>query len=291
LRLNAPTKLVGDIHGQYCDLLRIFDFVGTPEDHPFLFLGDYVDRGKQGLECICLLLAYKIKYPKTFFMIRGNHEQSEINRIYGFYAECEQRYSVRLWKQFQEVFDSLPIAALIDNVIFCVHGGLSPKLESLDQINEISRPTQIPHQGLLCDLLWADPCKGHSGWGDNDRGTSFTFGPDEVDKFLEKQELDLIVRAHQVVPSGYEFFAGRSLVTVFSAPNYIGEFDNAGAIMSIDKSLVCSFQVLIPDIRNKQTWTPPPGSHHCNLSQTHSPVKKLSMRQYLPQRFTYRRPG
>lgn len=253
LRIPAPTKLVGDIHGQYYDLLRVFDYCGYPEEQNFLFLGDYVDRGRQGLECICLLLAYKIKYPKKVFMIRGNHEQAGINRLYGFHEECKRRYNVRLWKQFQDVFDCLPIAAVLEDAVFCIHGGLSPTLESLDDINQISRPTEVPETGLLCDCLWADPDPKLEGWGENDRGISYTFGPDVVEKFLDKHELDLMVRAHQVVEGGYEFFAGRQLVTLFSAPNYCGEFDNAGAVMSIDENLTCSFQVLKPSMK-KQTW-------------------------------------
>ncbi|KAE8675728.1 Serine/threonine-protein phosphatase PP1 [Hibiscus syriacus] len=125
-----------------------------------------------------------------------------------------------------------------------MHGGLSPELKKLDQIQKISRPVDVPDQGLLCDLLWADPDKDLDGWGENDRGVSFTFGADIVSEFLQKHDLDLICRAHQVVEDGYEFFAKRQLVTIFSAPNYCGEFDNAGAMMSVDDSLTCSFQIL-----------------------------------------------
>ena len=139
--------------------------------------------------------------------------------------------------------------------------GLSPELQSLDQIKRIMRPTggypilypsldssftDIPDTGLLCDLLWADPDKDIVGWGENDRGVSFTFGEDVVSQFLRRHDLDLICRAHQVVEDGYEFFARRQLVTIFSAPNYCGEFDNAGAMMSVDDTLMCSFQILKP---------------------------------------------
>jgi len=246
LELEAPIKICGDIHGQYYDLLRLFEYGGFPPEANYLFLGDYVDRGKQSLETICLLLAYKIKYPENFFILRGNHECASINRIYGFYDECKRRYNVKLWKTFTDCFNCLPIAALIDEKIFTMHGGLSPDLQSMEQIRRVMRPTDVPDTGLLCDLLWSDPEKDITGWSENDRGVSFTFGQDVVARFLQKHDLDLICRAHQVVEDGYEFFAKRQLVTLFSAPNYCGEFDNAGAMMSVDETLMCSFQILKP---------------------------------------------
>jgi len=251
LELEAPIKIVGDIHGQYYDLLRLFEYGGFPPDANYLFLGDYVDRGKQSLETICLLLAYKIKYPENFFLLRGNHECASINRIYGFYDECKRRYNIKLWKTFTDCFNCLPIAAVIDEKIFCVHGGLSPEHHSMDQIRRIPRPTDVPDSGIICDLLWSDPDKDIEGWGENDRGVSFTFGGDVVAKFLKKHDLDLVCRAHQVVEDGYEFFAKRRLVTIFSAPNYCGEFDNAGAMMSVDETLMCSFQILKPAEKKK----------------------------------------
>jgi serine/threonine-protein phosphatase PP1 catalytic subunit len=247
LELEAPIKICGDIHGQYFDLLRLFEYGGFPPAANYLFLGDYVDRGKQSLETICLLLAYKIKYPENFFILRGNHECASINRIYGFYDECKRRYNnIKLWKIFTDCFNCLPVAALVEEKILCMHGGLSPELQNMDLIKRIMRPTDIPDTGLLCDLLWADPDKDIVGWGENDRGVSFTFGEDVVAQFLRRHDLDLICRAHQVVEDGYEFFARRQLVTIFSAPNYCGEFDNAGAMMSVDDTLMCSFQILKP---------------------------------------------
>lgn len=247
LELEAPIKICGDIHGQYSDLLRLFEYGGYPPQAKYLFLGDYVDRGKQSIETICLLLSYKIKFPENIFLLRGNHECASINKIYGFYDECKRRYNVRIWKAFIECFNCLPVAALIDEKILCMHGGLSPDLKDLRQIrDDIMRPLDVPDHGLLCDLLWADPDKDIEGWGENDRGVSYTFGADKVTEFLQKHDLDLICRAHQVVEDGYEFFAKRQLVTIFSAPNYCGEFDNAGALMSVDESLMCSFQILKP---------------------------------------------
>lgn len=243
LELEAPIKVCGDVHGQYFDLLRLLENGGLPPESNYLFLGDYVDRGKQSLETICLLLAYKIRYPENFFLLRGNHECASINRIYGFYDECKRRYNIKLWKTFTDCFNCLPMAAVIDDKIFCCHGGISPDLTSMNQILAISRPTDVPDQGLVCDLLWSDPDKEQDNWGQNERGVSFVFGAKILGEFLAKHNFDLICRAHQVVEDGYEFFGKRQLVTIFSAPNYCGEFDNAGAYMSIDENLLCSFKV------------------------------------------------
>jgi serine/threonine-protein phosphatase PP1 catalytic subunit len=246
LELEAPIKICGDVHGQYHDLLRIFEYGGFPPESNYIFLGDYVDRGQQSLEVVTLLFSYKIKYPENFFLLRGNHECSSITRIYGFYDECRRRYNTKLWKSFCDVFNCLPVCGLIDEKIICMHGGLSPEIDSMDQVRRLVRPSDVPDTGIICDLLWADPDKDINGWAENDRGVSFTFGPDVVESFLEKHELDLVCRAHQVVEDGYEFFAQRQLITLFSAPNYCGEFDNAGAMMNIDETLMCSFQVLKP---------------------------------------------
>ena len=143
-------QICGDIHGQYYDLLRLFEYGGFPPEANYLFLGDYVDRGKQSLETICLLLAYKIKYPENFFILRGNHECASINRIYGFYDECKRRYNIKLWKTFTDCFNCLPIAAIIDEKIFTMHGGLSPDLNSMEQIRRVMRPTDVsPEKPLL----------------------------------------------------------------------------------------------------------------------------------------------
>ena len=239
-------KICGDVHGQSSDLLRLFEYGGFPPEANYLFLGDYVDRGKQGLEVICLLLAYKVKYPENFFLLRGNHECNSISRIYGFYDECKRRYNIKLWRVFCDVFNCLPFAAIVDEKIFCIHGGPSPELKDSQQIVQIKRPTDIPDMGMLCDFLWSDPDADIQGWGENDRGVSYTYGTDVVGDFLHKFDFDLVVRAHQVVENGYEFFGKRQLVTVFSAPNYCGEFDNAGAMMTVDENLMCSFQILKP---------------------------------------------
>jgi len=252
LELDSPISLCGDIHGQYHDLLRVFEYTGFPPTTNYLFLGDYVDRGKKSLETVCLLFAYKIKYPENFFLLRGNHESPSICRIYGFYDECKKRYSTKVWKTFCDVFNCLPVCAMIHDKVICMHGGLSEEMmteggeDVRDRVLAIERPADIPDSGFMCDLLWSDPSPELRGFGPNDRGVSVAFGPDIVYKFLQQEDLDLIVRAHQVVEDGYEFMAERKLVTIFSAPNYCGEFDNAAAILSINESLQCRLQVLKP---------------------------------------------
>ncbi len=246
VELSTPVKIVGDVHGQYTDLIRMFEMCGFPPNSNFLFLGDYVDRGKQSLETILLLLCYKLRYPENFFLLRGNHECANVTRVYGFYDECKRRCNVKVWKTFVDTFNTLPIAAIVAGKIFCVHGGLSPSLSHMDDIRNIARPTDVPDYGLLNDLLWSDPADMESDWEANERGVSYCFGKKVIMEFLQKHDFDLVCRAHMVVEDGYEFFSDRVLVTVFSAPNYCGEFDNWGAVMSVSGELLCSFELLKP---------------------------------------------
>lgn len=246
LELSPPVKIVGDVHGQYGDLLRLFTKCGFPPSSNYLFLGDYVDRGKQSLETILLLFCYKIKYPENFFLLRGNHECANVTRVYGFYDECKRRCNIKIWKTFIDTFNTLPLAAIVAGKIFCVHGGLSPVLNSMDEIRHVVRPTDVPDFGLINDLLWSDPTDSPNEWEDNERGVSYCYNKVAINKFLNKFGFDLVCRAHMVVEDGYEFFNDRSLVTVFSAPNYCGEFDNWGAVMSVSEGLLCSFELLDP---------------------------------------------
>ncbi|KAJ1642860.1 serine/threonine protein phosphatase Pzh1, partial [Coemansia asiatica] len=170
LQLSAPVKIVGDIHGQYTDLLRLFDKCGFPPSCNYLFLGDYVDRGKQSLETILLLMCFKIKFPDNFFLLRGNHECANVTRVYGFYDECKRRCNVKVWKAFMNTFNALPVAAVVASKIFCVHGGLSPDLISMDQIRQLARPCDVPDHGVLNDLLWSDPSDSAADWEENERG-------------------------------------------------------------------------------------------------------------------------
>uniref|UniRef100_A0A2C9K2E0 Serine/threonine-protein phosphatase n=1 Tax=Biomphalaria glabrata TaxID=6526 RepID=A0A2C9K2E0_BIOGL len=248
LDLQAPVTICGDIHGQYYDLLQLFDIGGFPPETNYLFLGDYVDRGRNSLEVICLLFAYKVKYAENFFLLRGNHESASVNQYYGFLQECKRRLSLSLFKKFNEVFNCLPLAAVVEEKIFCCHGGLSPELRTLSQIRKIHRPLDVPDEGLVQDLLWADPHPDPAakGWHFNDmRCTSFMFGVDTVEEFLNANDLQLICRAHDVRQEGYDFFGRRQLVTIFSAPNYSYQ-DNCGAIMTVSEDLECAFKILKP---------------------------------------------
>lgn len=246
VELSPPVKIVGDVHGQFHDLIRMFEKCGFPPTSNYLFLGDYVDRGKQSLETILLLLCYKIKYPENFFLLRGNHECASVTRVYGFYDECKRRCNVRTWKYFIDTFNTMPLASIVAGKIFCVHGGLSPVLNSMDEIRLVSRPTDVPDFGLINDLLWSDPTDSVNEWEDNERGVSYCYNKVAINKFLNRFGFDLVCRAHMVVEDGYEFFNDHTLVTVFSAPNYCGEFDNWGAVMSVNHELLCSFELLEP---------------------------------------------
>ncbi|KAK2683426.1 Serine/threonine-specific protein phosphatase/bis(5-nucleosyl)-tetraphosphatase [Fusarium oxysporum f. sp. vasinfectum] len=229
LELDAPVKVVGDVHGQYTDVIRMFEMCGFPLTRTTFS------------SAITL-----IEFPENFFLLRGNHECANVTRVYGFYDECKRRCNVKIWKTFIDCFNTLPIAAIVAGKIFCVHGGLSPALVHMDDIRNIARPTDVPDYGLLNDLLWSDPADMEQDWEANERGVSYCFGKRVITEFLAVHDFDLICRAHMVVEDGYEFFNDRVLVTVFSAPNYCGEFDNWGAVMSVSAELLCSFELLKP---------------------------------------------
>jgi serine/threonine-protein phosphatase PP1 catalytic subunit len=258
LELEPPLYICGDIHGQFYDLLRLFEILKYPPESKFLFLGDYVDRGKRSLECILLLLCLKIKYPSRIFLLRGNHESEDINRMYGFYDECKRKVSLRIYKKFCNLFNILPITALVGEKILCMHGGLAYDLKNIDQLKAIKRPTEIPDAGLLCDLVWSDPDDSlyFDFCTNKERGISVCFSKKKVEEFTKENDLDLICRAHQVVEEGFQFFANMKLITVFTAPNYMDEFDNNGAILEVNKDMICSLHVLKPDKSDisKKRW-------------------------------------
>jgi serine/threonine-protein phosphatase PP1 catalytic subunit len=263
LELFPPLTICGDVHGQFLDLLSIFEPPRSPDVTNYLFLGDYVDRGPASLNTICLLFAYKIKYPLNFFLLRGNHECPETNREYGFLQECSQAFpQSNVWTKFNDCFGWLPISALIDGRILCLHGGLSQDLRRLDQLRQIQRPSDGEDDALVCSLLWSDPERRVETWEASDRGLGSLFGARPLEAFLKNNELDILVRAHQAVQDGYEFpfHPKKSAVTVFSAPRYCGEYDNKGGLMHVDEFLSLTFSTFDsvtlarPPSRGKKRW-------------------------------------
>lgn len=235
INVNGPVTVCGDIHGQFYDLIELFKVGGLPPFTNYLFMGDYVDRGYHSVETLSLLLCLKLKHPDRIFLLRGNHESRQITQVYGFYDECMRKYStVNVWKNFTDLFDFLPISAIINNDTFCCHGGLSPAFETIDQLNKIDRKIEVPHEGAMCDLLWSDPDE-NKGWGLSPRGAGYTFGPDVTSQFTDKNNLKMICRAHQVVMDGYSWNHDKHCVTIFSAPNYCYRCGNLATLMQMDE--------------------------------------------------------
>jgi len=206
-------------------------------------MGDFVDRGFYSVETFLLLLALKVRYPDRIYLIRGNHESRQITQVYGFYDECLRKYgSVNVWRYCTEIFDYLSLSAIVAGQLFCVHGGLSPTINSLDQIRAIDRKQEVPHDGPMCDLMWSDP-DDNDGWGYSPRGAGYLFGGDIVRKWNEANGLTCIARAHQLVMEGYKPMFNQALVTVWSAPNYCYRCGNVAAIMEVDEDLGQSFKI------------------------------------------------
>ena len=184
--IDAPITICGDIHGQFDDLTELFVKGGKCPETNYLFMGDFVDRGFNSVETFLLLLALKVRYPDRITLIRGNHETRQITQVYGFYDECMRKYgSINVWRYCTEIFDYLPISAIIDENIFCIHGGLSPTIDTIDEIRNIDRKHEVPHDGDMCDLLWSDPDQDQKGFGISPRGAGYLFGEDVVNTFEE----------------------------------------------------------------------------------------------------------
>ncbi|KAJ1383392.1 Metallo-dependent phosphatase-like protein, partial [Ochromonadaceae sp. CCMP2298] len=218
---------------------------GEVPDTNYIFMGDFVDRGHNSVETFQLLLCYKARYPDCVTLLRGNHESRQITQVYGFYEECVRKYgNANPWKYCVEVFDYLNLAALVDNKIFCVHGGLSPLLRTVDQIQVIERLQEIPHQGAYCDLMWSDPEDSIAGWSVSPRGAGYLFGYDATNEFNHNNDIELICRAHQLVMEGYKYhFPQRNLATVWSAPNYCYRCGNVASVLAIDDYLNRDFKI------------------------------------------------
>ena len=259
MSLQTPIAICGDIHGQFFDLIKIFEIAKTPKDTQFLFLGDYVDRGDFSVETILLLFAYKIKYPRQIYMLRGNHESPQLNQTYGFYDEVIKKYGEpKVWSTINEVFNMLPYAAVIDNSIFCIHGGLSPEMLVVERLALEDRNKDIPKDGILCDTVWSDPEDAIHTWGVSKRGAGYLFGPTPADEFCQNNSIQLIVRAHQLAFKGHMWHFLNSeqehltdippntpfpskVLTTWSAPNYCGE-GNIATVTTVTPQHAMKFQ-------------------------------------------------
>jgi len=231
---EAKFTICGDIHGQYFDLLNIFELNGLPsESNPYLFNGDFVDRGSFSVECIFVLLGFRLLYPNHFFMARGNHESQTMNQMYGFEGEVKAKYSQQMYEVFCEIFNLLPLAHCINKKVLVMHGGIfSDDTVTLDKIRDTDRNRQPPDDGIMTELLWSDPMMP-LGRAPSKRGVGVQFGPDITEAFCKLNGLDYIVRSHEVKADGYEVAHQERCITVFSAPNYCDQMGNKGAYITV----------------------------------------------------------
>ncbi|KAK9447500.1 Metallo-dependent phosphatase-like protein [Limtongia smithiae] len=237
IHIKAPVSVVGDIHGQFFDLIELFRVGGFPPQTNYLFLGDYVDRGYFSIETMSLLTCLKLRYPNRVYLVRGNHESRGISQNYGFYTECKAKYgNGNVWHYFTDMFDYLTLSVVIDNQIFCIHGGLSPNVHSIDQIKVVDRFREIPHEGPMADLVWSDPDPEKEEFGISTRGAGYTFGAEIVRKFLHVNDMVHILRAHQLCEQGYQVLFDDRLSTVWSAPNYCYRCGNLASVLEVSES-------------------------------------------------------
>ena len=255
--VSAPVIICGDIHGQIYDLIELFKKGGEIPNSRYVFMGDYVDRGYNGVEVLELLLALKVKYPEHITLLRGNHESRQICFAYGFYEEITRKYgNANAWEYFTDLFDYLPLAALVEGKIFCVHGGLSPYISTVDQIRLINRKMEIPREGVFCDLMWSDPDDIET-WIISCRGAGWIYGWKVVDEFTHINGLELICRAHQLVMEGFKYwFQNKNLCTVWSATNYCYRCGNRASILKLDSELTRTIDYF--DFSDKSPNSAPP---------------------------------
>lgn len=278
LDIPAPVTVCGDIHGQYYDLLKLFEVGGNPAHTQYLFLGDYVDRGYFSIECLMLLYAHKLWRPRQFWMLRGNHECRHLTNYFTFRRECEHKYSLEVYDACMRSFDALPLAAVVNGQFFCVHGGLSPQLSSLRDVEKLDRFREPPTKGLMCDMLWADPHEHFgeepSGTGkfvnNNLRGCSYFFTYKATAAFLKKTGLLSVVRAHEAQDAGYRTYRKNeatgfpSVMTIFSAPNYLDAYNNKAAVLKYEDNVLNIRQFnasphpyWLPNFMDVFTWSLP----------------------------------
>ncbi|XP_071962945.1 serine/threonine-protein phosphatase 5-like [Antedon mediterranea] len=244
--ITVPEKskftVCGDIHGQFYDLVNIFEINGLPsEQNPYLFNGDFVDRGSFSVEVILTLFGFKLLYPNHFFMARGNHESETMNQMYGFFGEVKSKYNAQMAELFTEVYNWLPLCHCINSKVLVMHGGLFSNDEvTLEDIKKVDRNRQPPDSGIMCELLWSDP-QPQKGRSQSKRGVGVQFGPDVTENFLKKNDLKYIIRSHEVKPEGYEEAHNKKCITVFSAPNYCDQMGNKGAFITMSSDLEPKF--------------------------------------------------
>jgi len=251
--VKPRVTVCGDTHGQFYDVLNIFEMNGYPSSsNPYIFNGDFVDRGSFSLEVIVTYLLFKISDPTSIYLLRGNHETKNMNRIYGFEGEVKAKYDDKIFELFLELFCHIPLAATIENKIFITHGGLPVVPTSLDDIRKITRGCEPPESGLMSDLLWSDP-QPFPGMAPSKRGVGYSFGPDITQAFLKKNDLNLLVRSHEVKDEGYLVEHEGNCITIFSAPNYCDSMGNKGAFIHFDSTLEPKFtqfeSVPHPDVK------------------------------------------
>lgn len=244
VEIPADSKLTvcGDVHGQYFDVLNIFEINGVPSSsNPYLFNGDFVDRGSFSVEVILLFFSYKLLYPNHFHLTRGNHESNNMNSQYGFQGEVNAKVDAKAFSLFSEAFEWLPLAYLLNKKVLVLHGGLFSKDGvTIEDVRKIQRARQPPDEGVMCELLWSDP-QPRAGRSPSKRGVGLSFGPDVTKRFLDANNLSLLVRSHEVKEEGYEVEADGRLITIFSAPNYCDQMGNKGAFITFQQDCVPKF--------------------------------------------------